>query len=119
MHGGNDPKIHVLKFSEPVDTSAGVPIPLPAGGMTFHHARTHHYSGVNKPTVCAEHGPTNFKPCRCWVTRPKSIRVGARQESPVGNGEAPMSEVLTRSYRLDAGEKDKLRHDGYVVRARI
>jgi len=48
MHGGNDPKIHVLQFSEPVDTSAGVPVPLSAGGMTFHHARTHHYSGINK-----------------------------------------------------------------------
>ena len=47
-HGGDDPKIHVLQFSEPVDTSAGVPVPLPAGGMTFHHARTHHYAGVNK-----------------------------------------------------------------------
>jgi len=48
MHGGNDPKVHVLKFSEPVDTSAGVPVPLRAGGMTFHHARTHHYAGINK-----------------------------------------------------------------------
>ena len=48
MHGGNDPKIHVLKFSEPVDTSAGIPVPLAAGGMSFHHARTHHYAGVNR-----------------------------------------------------------------------
>jgi hypothetical protein len=48
MHGGNDPKVHVLQFSEPVDTSAGIPVPLDAGGMTFHHARTHHYSGINK-----------------------------------------------------------------------
>lgn len=48
MHGGgNDPNVHVLLFSEPVDTSAGVPVPLTAGGMTFHHARTHHYAGVN------------------------------------------------------------------------
>jgi hypothetical protein len=36
MHGGDDPTIHVLQFSEPVDTSAGVPVPLAAGGMTFH-----------------------------------------------------------------------------------
>ena len=47
-HGGDDPKIHVLQFSEPVDTSGGVPAPLPAGGMTFHHARTHHYAGINR-----------------------------------------------------------------------
>ncbi len=48
MHGGDNPAVHVLQFSEPVDTSAGVPMPLPAGGMTFHHARTHHYAGINK-----------------------------------------------------------------------
>jgi len=48
MHGGDDPKIHVLQFSEKVDTSAGVPVPLPAGGMSFHHARTHHYAGINR-----------------------------------------------------------------------
>ena len=48
MHGGNDPNEHVLMFSEPGDTSAGVPVPLKAGGMTFHHARTHHYAGANK-----------------------------------------------------------------------
>ena len=47
-HGGGDPKVHVLEFSEAVDTSAGVAVPLEAGGMTFHHARTHHYAGVNK-----------------------------------------------------------------------
>ncbi len=47
-HGGNDPKVHVLEFSVPVDTGAGVPVPLEAGGMTFHHARTHHYAGVNR-----------------------------------------------------------------------
>jgi len=46
-HGGNDPRVHVLEFNEPVDTSAGVPIPLAAGGMTFHQSRTFHYSGVN------------------------------------------------------------------------
>jgi ectoine hydroxylase-related dioxygenase (phytanoyl-CoA dioxygenase family) len=31
----------------PYDTSAGVPVPLKAGGMTFHHCRTLHYAGPN------------------------------------------------------------------------
>jgi hypothetical protein len=48
MHGGDNPAVHVLKFRNSVDTSAGVPVPLRAGGMSFHHARTHHYSGVNR-----------------------------------------------------------------------
>ena len=48
MHGDNNPAVHVLKFRDAVDTREGVPVPLKAGGMTFHHARTHHYSGVNK-----------------------------------------------------------------------
>ncbi|HEY1707163.1 MAG TPA: phytanoyl-CoA dioxygenase family protein [Rhizomicrobium sp.] len=46
-HGNDDPNVHVLQFRDSVDTSAGVPAPLPAGGMTFHHARTHHYAGKN------------------------------------------------------------------------
>ena len=48
MHGGNNPAVHVLKFRDAVDTSAGIPVPLKAGGMTFHHARTHHYAGINR-----------------------------------------------------------------------
>jgi hypothetical protein len=48
MHGGDNPAVHVLQFSEPVDTSGGVPVALKAGGMSFHHARTYHYAGINK-----------------------------------------------------------------------
>jgi ectoine hydroxylase-related dioxygenase (phytanoyl-CoA dioxygenase family) len=48
MHGGDNPAVHVLKFRDRVDTSAGVPVPLRAGGMSFHHARTHHYAGINR-----------------------------------------------------------------------
>jgi hypothetical protein len=48
MHGGDNPAVHVLQFSEPVDTSAGVPVPLKAGGMSFHHARTYHFAGDNR-----------------------------------------------------------------------
>ncbi len=46
-HKDNDPNVHVLEFDEPVDTSKGVAVPLKAGGMTVHHARTHHYTGAN------------------------------------------------------------------------
>lgn len=48
MHGGDDPAVHVLQFRDKIDCSAGVPVPLKAGGMSFHHARTYHYAGDNK-----------------------------------------------------------------------
>ena len=47
-HKDNNPKVHVLEFAEDVDVSNGIPVPLKAGGMTFHHARTWHYAGVNR-----------------------------------------------------------------------
>ena len=46
-HGGGDPSVHILEIDEPYDTSAAVPVPLAAGGMTFHHCRTLHYAGPN------------------------------------------------------------------------
>ena len=46
-HLRDDPAIHVLETTETVDTSAAVAVPLPAGGMSFHHPRLLHYSGAN------------------------------------------------------------------------
>lgn len=46
-HLGGDPAVHVLELDEPADTSRGLPVPLAAGGMTFHHSRTLHYAGTN------------------------------------------------------------------------
>jgi hypothetical protein len=47
-HLGGDPAVHVLEVDEPVDTGTAIPVPLRAGGMTFHHARTLHYAGPNR-----------------------------------------------------------------------
>jgi ectoine hydroxylase-related dioxygenase (phytanoyl-CoA dioxygenase family) len=47
QHLGDDPSIHVLVTSAEIDTSAAVPVPLPAGGASFHHRRTLHYAGPN------------------------------------------------------------------------
>jgi Phytanoyl-CoA dioxygenase (PhyH) len=46
-HLGNDPAVHILEVVEPVDTTDAVPVPLAAGGMTFHHPRLLHYAGRN------------------------------------------------------------------------
>lgn len=46
-HLRDDPAIHVLETTEAVDTGAAVAVPLPAGGMSFHHPRLLHYSGAN------------------------------------------------------------------------
>lgn len=45
-HINNDPLVHGLVTDE-VDQSQAVPCPIPAGGATFHHCRTLHYSGPN------------------------------------------------------------------------
>jgi hypothetical protein len=47
-HLGGDPEVHVLELAIDVDVCAGRPVPLRAGGMTFHHSRTLHYAGVNR-----------------------------------------------------------------------
>ncbi|MDA1077218.1 MAG: phytanoyl-CoA dioxygenase family protein [Proteobacteria bacterium] len=46
-HAGGDPSVHVLEINETVDVSGAVPVPLPAGGMVFHHPRCLHHSGGN------------------------------------------------------------------------
>ena len=42
-----DPAENLLTVAEPVDASAAVPCPLNAGGATFHHAETLHYTAPN------------------------------------------------------------------------
>ena len=46
-HLGGDPSVHVLEIVEARDVSAAVPVPFSAGGMSFHHPRTLHYSRPN------------------------------------------------------------------------
>lgn len=41
------PEKNVLTVMEPVDESRAVACPLPAGGVTFHHAQTLHYTAPN------------------------------------------------------------------------
>ncbi len=42
-----DVALHVLEVSEAVDDVEAVVCPLPAGGATFHHSRTLHYTAAN------------------------------------------------------------------------
>lgn len=44
----HDPRVHGLEVDDPVDTAQAMACPLPAGGATFHLARTLHYAGENK-----------------------------------------------------------------------
>jgi ectoine hydroxylase-related dioxygenase (phytanoyl-CoA dioxygenase family) len=46
-HKGDDPAVHILELVEPIDTSAAVPVPTLAGGASFHHPRTLHFSRPN------------------------------------------------------------------------
>ena len=45
-HIDNDPLVHGL-VTDDVDPSEAVACPIPAGGATFHHCRTLHYSAPN------------------------------------------------------------------------
>jgi Phytanoyl-CoA dioxygenase (PhyH) len=47
-HIDDDPDVHGLEFADEVDVSTAVAVPLPAGGATFHHPRTYHYTGPNR-----------------------------------------------------------------------
>lgn len=46
-HINDDPLVHGLVTREPVDSKGAVPCPLDAGGATFHHRRTLHYTAPN------------------------------------------------------------------------
>lgn len=46
-HVGNDPAVHLLELDEEIDTAGAVPVPVRAGGVTFHHSRTLHHSRPN------------------------------------------------------------------------
>ena len=46
-HLNDDPNIHVLVTTAEIDTTPAVPVPLSAGGASFHHRRMIHYSGPN------------------------------------------------------------------------
>ena len=45
-HENDDAALHIL-IADDVDKSSGGACPLPAGGATFHHQRTLHYTARN------------------------------------------------------------------------
>jgi len=64
-HMNDDPAIAVLELVEAIDTSAAVPVPLRAGGMSFHHPRTLHYAGPNNTD----------RPRRAWANEYQSAPI--------------------------------------------
>jgi ectoine hydroxylase-related dioxygenase (phytanoyl-CoA dioxygenase family) len=46
-HHADDPAFNVLEVDAPFDVSTAVACPLPAGGATFHHSETLHYTAPN------------------------------------------------------------------------
>lgn len=44
----HDPRVHGLEVDGAIDAARAVACPLPAGGATFHLARTLHYAGENR-----------------------------------------------------------------------
>jgi ectoine hydroxylase-related dioxygenase (phytanoyl-CoA dioxygenase family) len=60
-----DVALHVLAADD-VDVSQAVSCPLPAGGATFHHCRTLHYTAPNTTTVPRLAFPTEFEVTPTW-----------------------------------------------------
>ncbi len=48
---GGDVRVHGLEIDADIDVSHSVACPLPAGGATFHSARTLHFTGANHSAV--------------------------------------------------------------------
>jgi len=57
-HLGDNPSVHILELVDPIDTTGAVPVPLPAGAVSFHHPRTLHYARPN----------TTDRRRRAWAT---------------------------------------------------
>jgi ectoine hydroxylase-related dioxygenase (phytanoyl-CoA dioxygenase family) len=47
-HIDDNPQIHSIVVTEPIDMNLAVPVPLAAGHATIHHPRTLHHSGPNR-----------------------------------------------------------------------
>jgi ectoine hydroxylase-related dioxygenase (phytanoyl-CoA dioxygenase family) len=47
----DDPALNILTVDEEIDVNKAVSCPLPAGGATFHHSRTIHYTAPNTTNV--------------------------------------------------------------------
>ena len=71
-----------LVLDEPVDLSAAVACPIPAGGATFHHCRTLHYTGPNvspnprRVFTTIFHGPQTERAVprpRPWLKNPFEV----------------------------------------------
>jgi ectoine hydroxylase-related dioxygenase (phytanoyl-CoA dioxygenase family) len=46
-HAAGDPSVQLLVVTEEVDLDRAVPVPLPAGGCSFHHPRMLHHARPN------------------------------------------------------------------------
>ena len=67
-HLQNDPKLHVLYVD--TDTSKAVVCPLKAGGATFHHSRTLHFTEPNQTDTVRLAYPTEFEVKPTFLDQP-------------------------------------------------
>lgn len=95
-HLGGDPAVHVLEITDPVDTSRAVPVPLPAGGMSFHHPRLLHYARENASGRIRRAWANEFQTApvqrdvpadRPWVTEGREAL--ARTARPMADSDQP------------------------------
>src|SRR5205823_4986553 len=89
-HLGDDPAIHAL-FTDDVDPSQAVAIPLRPGGAIFHHCRILHSSGPNRSAHVRRAYANEWQlpavqrdapPCRPWIDAGK--QAWERRTKPTG-----------------------------------
>jgi hypothetical protein len=68
-HVDDDPAIHTIVVTDPIDLDAAVPVPLLAGHATVHHPRTLHHSGPNRTDRRRRAYATEFQ----TTPRPRAI----------------------------------------------
>jgi hypothetical protein len=91
-HVGGDPAVHLLEIDGGLDVSRAVPVPLRAGGATFHHHRTVHGTAPN----------TTDRPRRSWATELQTppVRREQRAERPwVDEGKRAFAERVRAAPR--------------------
>jgi Phytanoyl-CoA dioxygenase (PhyH) len=84
-HEGGDLVLHIL-VADDVDPSQAVVCPLPAGGCTFHHSRTLHYTAPNTTDRPRLAFPVEFQLAPRWREVPLSHPWGDEHRAATGRG---------------------------------
>jgi len=82
----DEPRHNLLEVIEPVDPAAAVPCPLKAGGATFHHSETLHYTAPNATDRARLAFPMEIETAPVWRAVPADMPWTEQHRAAVGRG---------------------------------